>query len=111
MTLQRGKEAQRLGLQVIRWKEVQREMHYGRALGRSRDSEWDHGQALEISRKRGACDTEVIKRAFNSSKSGARDTEEIEGVRDSRKICAHKRSREIQLFMLRLSTPHLEGTE
>jgi hypothetical protein len=107
MTLEREKEAQRLGLQTIRWKEVQREMRHGRALGRSRDLQWDHGQALEMSRdqgKRGARDTEDIEGARDSSKkSGARDTGE--GARDA------KKSRDIQLFMVRLSTPQLEGTE
>jgi hypothetical protein len=77
MTMEREKEAQRLGLQTIRWKEVQREMRHGRALSRSRDLQWDHGQALEQSRdqrKRGARDTEDIEGARDSSKRGARDT-------------------------------------
>jgi hypothetical protein len=96
---------------------------------RSRDSQWDHGQALETpckrgardteeigearnSSKRGVRDTEEIEEACNSSKGGARDTEEIEGARESSKRRgARKRSREIQLFMVRLSTPQLEGTE
>jgi hypothetical protein len=106
MPLEREKEAQRLGLQTIHWKEVQREMRHGRALGRTRDLQWDHRQALETSRdqgKRGACDTEEIEGARDSSKRGTRDTGE--GARDA------KRSRDTQLFMVRLSTPQLEGTE
>jgi hypothetical protein len=52
-TMEREKEAQRLGLQTIRWKEVQREMRHGRARSRARDLQWDHEQALETSRDRG----------------------------------------------------------
>jgi hypothetical protein len=107
MTMERQKEAQRLGLQTIRWKEVQRETCHGRALGQSHDLQWDHGQALEQScdqGKRGAGDTEDIEGARDSSKKrGARDTGE--GARDAKKSC------DIQLFMVRLSTPQLEGTE
>jgi hypothetical protein len=124
MTWEREKEAQRLGLQTIRWKEVQREMRHGRALGWSRDLQWDHGHALETSRdqgKRGARDTEDIEGARDSSKKiGARDTEDIEGAHESRKRGAHdteegardaKKSCAIHLFMMRLSTPQLEGAE
>jgi hypothetical protein len=115
MTLEREKEAQRLGLQTIRWKEVQREMRYGRALGQSRDLRRDHGQALIQScdqGKRGARDTAETEGARDSKRRGARDTKEREGARDSSKRRgARKRSREVQLFMVRLSTPQLEGTE
>jgi hypothetical protein len=158
MTLEREKEAQRLGLQTIRWKGVQREMRHGRVLGWSRDLQWDHGQALETSRdqgkrgardtediegardpskrgerdtediegagdpsNRGAHDTEDIEGARDSSKRGARDTGDIEGARDSSKKRGARDTREgardakkahdIQLYMVRLSTPQLEGTE
>jgi hypothetical protein len=117
VTMEREKEAQSLDLQTIRWKEVQREMRHGRALGRSRDLQWDHAQALETSHdqgKRGAHDTGDIEGACDSSKRGARDTEDIEGARDSSKTRGArdaKKSRDIQLFMVRLSTPQLEGTE
>jgi hypothetical protein len=71
MALECEKETQRLGLQTICWKKVQREMRHGRAVGRSRDSQWDHGQALE--------------RSHDQGKSGARDTEDTGGARDSSK--------------------------
>jgi hypothetical protein len=119
MTMEREKEAQRLGLQTIRWKEVQREMRHGRALSRSRDLQWDHGQTLEQSRdqgKRGARDRG--EGARDAKRRGARDNGE--GARDAKKRGARdtgegardaKKARDIQLFMVRLSTPQLDGTE
>jgi hypothetical protein len=124
MTMKCEKEAQRLGLQTIRWKRVHHQIRHGRALGRSCDLQWDHGQALETSRdqgNRGARDTEDIDGGRDSSKRGARDTEDKEEARDlSKKRGARetkegardaKKTRDIQLFMVRLSTPQLEGTE
>jgi hypothetical protein len=100
MALERKKVAQRLGLQTICWMEVQREMRHRRALGRSHDLQRDHGQALERLRdqgKRGARDTEDIEGACDQGKRGVHDTGE--GTSDA------KRSRDIQLFMVGVSSP------
>jgi hypothetical protein len=90
MPLDREKDAQRLGLQTIRWKEVRREIRHGRALRQSGDQ-----------RKRGARHTERARDSTN--REGARDTKR--GARDA------KKSRDIQLFTVRLSTPQLERTK